>query len=672
LQNFLISYIFTIYRYQDSFNIKGIQNGGIIKMKHSFKFILSAALIVPLLGVILAAAQDNPAEGYHDYQALTQKLQQIKKVNPDITELLSIGKSASGKDLWMLQLSGKGKTLSKQALLIVGNLEGDHVIGSEVALGIAEHLINNYGKSENVTSILDERTFYILPRLNPDGAEAFFGDTLQVQTGNLNPRDEDYDWKEDEDGPEDLNGDGMITLMRIKDKDGEWMIDEDDPRLMKKKEDGTPLEQLYKIYPEGRDDDGDNLYNEDGPGGFNINRNFPHNFGYNAKGFKVYPASEKETRALIDFMTRYVPEYETQPHKNICGILLFSKYDNLAAGTGIECGTPDFPGVPEKYQASPAAGGMTMFMFGLRGEDEEGPKRPPSDPQPKKTNPQDEYIFKNINEKYKEITEIKSAESEKPFGSLLEWGYFQFGVPTFSANLWSLRKAESEKSDRNNAGEEPEGSKSRDVPSRTDPPAAMMPRMMGRTPGSGSQPDSSSKDKRWLQWIDQENNGRGFINWTKFNHPQLGDVEIGGFRPYLRTNPPAEHIPELSRTHAEFAIFLASQFAEIQMEKSVVEKLSSSLYRVKVKLQNTGELPYTTAMGIRTRNINPIMLQLKFEDDEQMELFGGSKRNELDSLPAGGEMEYEWTIISPADKKIVLSLFARNGGGKSEKTIVLK
>ena len=81
----------------------------------------------------------------------------------------------------------------------------------------------------------------------------------------------------------------MITQMRIKDKQGDWIIDEKDPRLMKKKEAGTPLDKLYKIYPEGIDNDGDELYNEDGPGGFNINRNFPHNFGYKPKGLGVYP-----------------------------------------------------------------------------------------------------------------------------------------------------------------------------------------------------------------------------------------------------------------------------------------------------------------------------------------------------------------------------------------------
>jgi len=310
-------------------------------------------------------ADDNPSAGYHNYQALTNALKQVAGQNTKITKLTSIGKTLKGKDLWVLRVSGvKGPSpLEKQALLICGNLEGDHVIGSEVALNIAKYLVEQYGKDEKVTRVLDTRTFYIIPRLNPDGAELFFNSTLQEYSGNLKPRDEDYDWLVDEDGPEDLNGDGMITQMRVKDKEGDWFIDDKDSRLMKKKEADTPTDKLYKIYTEGIDNDGDELYNEDGQGGFNINRNFPHNFGYTPKGLGVYAASELETQALIDFMTRYVPEQKTQPHKNICGVLLFSKFDNLAAGTGIECGTPTFPQPP----GVGAGGGARTHGLGTAG-----------------------------------------------------------------------------------------------------------------------------------------------------------------------------------------------------------------------------------------------------------------------------------------------------------------
>ena len=77
-------------------------------------------------------------------------------------------------------------------------------------------------------------------------------------------------------------------------------------------------------------------------------------------------------------------------------------------------------------------------------------------------------------------------------------------------------------------------------------------------------------------------------------------------------------------------------------------------------------------MGEESRNVSPIRLQLKFEDDKNMKLFGGAKRLDLNSLEAGAEKEYEWIIISPPGRKIDMKLWARNGGGTTEKRVVLK
>jgi len=642
-------------------------------MRNLSKMTLCIFLFLSLLFLPMTSpANGNPAEGYHNHSTLTNALKQLAGENPQITKLTSIGKTMNGRDIWMMQITGtKGLSpLEKQALLICANMEGDHVIGSEVALGIAGYLVDGYGKDEKVTKALDTRTFYIIPRLNPDGAELFFDDVLMEHPGNQKPRDEDYDWLTDEDGPEDLNGDGMITLMRVKDKEGDWIIDEKDARLMKKKDAGTPVDKLYKIYPEGIDNDGDELYNEDGPGGFNINRNFPHNFGYKPKGLEVYPASEVETQSVIDFITRYVPELKTQPHKNICGVLLFSKFDNLAAGTGIECGTPTFPEPPRAEQ--PAGMPRMMMFMGRRGGQPTQQQPRATDPQPKKTNGQDTPLFESVSKKYKEITGIKNAVSEKPAGSMLEWAYFQYGVPTFSANLWSLREEERSAPTKMKRDAQTGTAPTKTAQTGTMDRQALIRQFMQRSTPSATQTQSSGNDEKWLKWIDDKNNGEGFVEWTKFDHKQLGEVEIGGFVPHLRTNPKAEQIPELGKSHGEFALFLASQFAEIVLDEPEVKKLGSDLYELKIKIHNKGKFPYATAMGQRTGHINSIMLRLKFEDDEKMKLFGGAKRMDTPTLGAGAEKEFKWVIISPAGKKIDVTIWAQNGGGTSKKTAVLK
>ena len=183
---------------------------------------------------------------------------------------------------------------------------------------------------------------------------------------------------------------------------------------------------------------------------------------------------------------------------------------------------------------------------------------------------------------------------------------------------------------------------------------------------------SNENDVKWLSWIDKSNDGKGFAPWTKFQHKQLGEVEIGGFHPYLRINPPADQIPELSKKHSEFAIYLASQFAEIELLAPQVKKMGDNLYELKVKIVNNGQFPYNTAMGQRTRTITSIMTRLVFEDDDNMKLFGGVKRQDLNNLDPGAEQEYKWVIISPPGKRIDITVWARNGGGTMKKQVVLK
>jgi len=632
------------------------------------KTVITLLIIILIMKSGWAVEKYEPSKGYHNYSALTKALKDLAAKNKKLTKIISIGQTINKRDIWALQISGsKGKSPhEKQALLICGNLEGDHLIGSEVALGIADFLINNYGKDEKVTKTLDTRTFYIIPRLNPDGAEQFFSKTLNEFPGNSRPRDDDFDWEVNEDGAEDLNGDGFVTQMRVKDKKGDWIIDKKDNRLMRKKESDSPKDSLYQIYPEGIDDDGDELYNEDGAGGFNINRNFPHNFGNKIKGYQVYPASENETRALIDFMNRYDPEKKTAPHKNICGVLIFSKYDNLATGTGIESGEATFPEVKRKEAQTT----QRSFRFGRRRSGGETSKRPAKDPQTKKTDKKDENLFKKVGDKYKKITGIDHAVSEKPVGSLLEWAYFQYGVPSFSANLWSLRK---EKKETPDSSSKKEKNDVKEKPEKPDRQAMMKQRFSGKSGAkSGGSKKSDNNDEKWLKWIDKQNSGKGFVNWEKYQHKQLGEVEIGGFFPYLRVNPSADQIDSLSINHAKFALYLAAQFAEIKMDKPVVEKMSSNLFRLKIKVHNKGKFPYATAIGEKSRNISPIVLQLKFEDNEKMKLFGGNKRMDLPSLDPGVEKEYEWVIISPPGKKINVKLWARNGGGTTKEKVILK
>ena len=122
----------------------------------------------------------------------------------------------------------------RPALLIAANFEGDHLVGSALALATAEYLLANYPADAAVKQRLESSVIYIVPRMNPDGAEQMFAPVKALRRTNATPFDADNDARTDEDGPEDLNKDGVITLMRVKDPKGPYMISPDDARLMKR------------------------------------------------------------------------------------------------------------------------------------------------------------------------------------------------------------------------------------------------------------------------------------------------------------------------------------------------------------------------------------------------------------------------------------------------------
>jgi len=278
--------------------------------------------------VLLLAAFSGPGhvrsdfQDYHTYQELTTALNGLASSHSNLARVQSIGESAGGRDLWLLELANRDGTPVEQrpALLIAANFEGNQVAGSELALGTVNWLLTNYGTDEEATRALDEHVIYVVPRMNPDGAEKMFASVQTGSTTNNTPYDDDNDARTDEDGPNDLNGDGLITMMRVPDPNGASMIDPDDERLMKEADPKKGETGTHAIYWEGTDDDNDGFYNEDPVGGIDLNRNFQHEYPYYQRGAGLHMISENESRALMDFVVN---------HRNIGLMLVFGPNDNL-------------------------------------------------------------------------------------------------------------------------------------------------------------------------------------------------------------------------------------------------------------------------------------------------------------------------------------------------------
>jgi len=259
---------------------------------------------------------------YLNYDELSQVVKSLPSTRKDLVSVESLGKTSEGRDIWVLTIAKAGATpiTERPGILIAANFEGDHLIGSSLSLEIARYLVNGCDNNDEIRASLDNHVFYIMPRVNPDGAEAQFGQVITGRKTNSTAFDADNDARLDEDGPEDLNHDGLITFMRVKDDNGIYCIDRDEPLLMKKADPAKGERGEYSIFYEGIDNDKDGFINEDPAGGTDLNRNFLHAYPYYKENAGRYMASEVETRAVIEWMLA---------HKNVAMVMTFGESDNL-------------------------------------------------------------------------------------------------------------------------------------------------------------------------------------------------------------------------------------------------------------------------------------------------------------------------------------------------------
>ncbi len=257
---------------------------------------------------------------FYRYDELTRILKAYAKEYPNLIRLESIGKSHEGREVWLVTATNfkSGPDAEKPAFWVDGNIHASEVTTSAAALYLINSLVERYKKDDTVRTAMDTRAFYIVPRVNPDGAEWALADKPKVIRSSTRP----YPYGDDPiDGltlGEDVDGDGRILQMRIRDINGAWKAHPKEPRLMVRRD---PIEtggKYYRILPEGlvKNYDGAIINVRRPKEGLDLNRNFPAGWKTESdqRGAGPYPASEPEARNLVEFITN---------HKNITGTMSF-------------------------------------------------------------------------------------------------------------------------------------------------------------------------------------------------------------------------------------------------------------------------------------------------------------------------------------------------------------
>ncbi len=281
----------------------------------------------PALGVSAERKVQVAWNRYYDHAGLTAILVRLRRAFPELTRLHSIGKSSQGREIWCLEVTARnvGELDRKPAMYIDGNIHGNEVQAGETVTYTAWYLCHQYGRLDKVTSLLDERVFYLLPSINPDGRDLWLHRGGQARSG-LEPTDDDRDGLADEDDCEDLNGDGFITMMRIKDPQGRFKRHPDHPEYLMVRARPDEAGQYSLLGWEGIDNDGDGRINEDRKGGYDLNRNWAYDWqpNYIEYGAKDYPFSQPETRAVAEFVLAHPNIAAAQSYHNSGGLILRS------------------------------------------------------------------------------------------------------------------------------------------------------------------------------------------------------------------------------------------------------------------------------------------------------------------------------------------------------------
>lgn len=267
---------------------------------------------------------------FHDHKGLEGILTDLHRAFPELTKLYSIGTSSQGRDLWCLEVTARdvGDPDRKPGMYIDGNIHGNEVQAAEVVAYTAWYLCHQYDRLDKVTRLLDERVFYLLPTINPDGRDHWLHGAHQASSSRsgLEPTDNDADGRADEDDYDDLDGDGFITQMRKKDPQGRYKAHPDYPEYRMVRAEPDESGQYTRLGWEGIDNDGDGRINEDGRGGYDLNRNWAFDWqpNYVQYGAKDYPFSQPETHAVADFVLAHPNIAGAQSYHNAGGMILRS------------------------------------------------------------------------------------------------------------------------------------------------------------------------------------------------------------------------------------------------------------------------------------------------------------------------------------------------------------
>ncbi len=347
----------------------------------------------------MATALETRFNCYYTFDEMTAQLESLVAAYPGLASMRSLAKTFDGRDVWLIEITNHatGPALEKPGYYIDAQIHAEEHATSATALYAIWHLLTRYGEDEEATRLVDTQVFYILPRINPDGAEMSLVPPYQNWCGNgrYTPDTARHQGLI----AEDVDGDGFLAWMRVPDPKGEWKKSPVNPSIMIQRAPGEQGGEYFRLYPEGsiRNFDGVEVKIEK-PFDGNMNRNFPANWSREEYGAGEHPLSEPEAAGMARFIL---------DHPNICGMCAYHTHGGVILRPSMT--RPDSAMSSRDLALYTAIGKLGTEMTG--------------------------YPTISI---YEGFTPDKSKPRR---GGLMDWTYEEMGIISIGTELWDLEAA---------------------------------------------------------------------------------------------------------------------------------------------------------------------------------------------------------------------------------------
>lgn len=549
---------------------------------------------------------------YFLYQDIIDMCTSFVNDYPDLCSKETICITEKNREVIAMTLTNKntGDPLDKPAFYMDANTHAGEITGNVVAMHMMDYLLTNYASNSTCKKILDEYTVYVIPRITMDGSEVYL-----TSAYGLRSADRDYNVQDNGIKQFDLDDDGVIRSMRIKNKHGAWKKDVLNENLMVEREPDDIDGEFYDVFVEGIMDNynGVNLYQKKAEWGLDFNRNYPYGW-YNEvrqSGAGYYPLSNPENKAVVDFVLK---------HPNIGAVLTMH-----------------------------TSGGVLLYPPGTKHE--------------KDGDPTDMKIYKTIGKMatkemdYPCINIFDNFNKDQvffPSGAFDDWCYQDQGIYAYTMELWDLNK-------------------------HIGKPVDWFDK---KEPTIEDMMDTYNK----MIKFSEENDLDAFKPWTKIDHPQFGEVEVGGFNhKFLLQNCPCKFLKEEVEKATKFSLRYLLALPKLNIEDTIVTKLADNMYKVEAVIANDGYMPtYLSNEAKKLKKDESIKVTI-----ENCKVLSKDKTIEIDSL--GGyslcdtssslygnlqttnrndiACKVEW-IIETGDDNITIMAY-NNKCGKVSKTVSL-